>query len=110
MAPCIKAKASAESEHREESFVSTNPLIARQFAEVTFFSDHRSNLSQATVPTLIIQCSNDSIVPIEVGEYLHKHLKNSELYLIEAKGHYPHISQPKETTDIILNYLLNHTK
>ena len=94
----------------EESFVSTNPLIARQFAEVTFFSDHRSNLSQATVPTLIIQCSNDSIVPIEVGKYLHKHLKNSELYLIEAKGHYPHISQPKETTDIILNYLMKHTK
>ena len=97
------------TEELEESFASTNPLIARQFAQVTFFSDHRANLSQATVPSLIIQCSNDSIVPIEVGEYLHKHLKNSELCLMEAKGHYPHISQPKETTKIILNYLLKHT-
>lgn len=94
----------------EHSFVSTNPSIARQFAEVTFFSDHRSNLSQATVPALIIQCSNDSIVPIEVGEYLHKYLKNSELFIMEAKGHYPHISHPKETVSMITQYLMELPK
>lgn len=89
----------------EQRFVSTAPWIAREFAEVTFFSDCRTNLHKAATPTLIIQCSNDSIVPIEAGEYLHTHLKNSTFYLMEAKGHYPHISQPKETGEIILQFL-----
>ncbi|WP_431028489.1 alpha/beta fold hydrolase [Lysinibacillus sp. LZ02] len=94
----------------ETSFASGHPYIARQFAEVTFFSDQRASLSQVTVPTLIIQCSNDSIVPIEVGEYLHQHLKNSTFYLMHTKGHYPHISQPEETSEIILQYLVGVSK
>lgn len=94
----------------EESFVSTAPWIAREFAEVTFFSDHRPSLSKADTPTLIIQCSNDSIVPIEAGEYLHTHLKNSTFYLMEAKGHYPHISQPEETGEIIREFLQHHQR
>lgn len=92
----------------EESFVSTAPRVAREFAEVTFFSDYRSSLSKVTIPTLIIQCSNDSVVPIQAGEYLHKHLKNSTFYLMEANGHYPHISQPKETGKIIAEFLQSH--
>ena len=89
----------------EESFVSTAPYVAREFAEATFFSDCRASLSEADVPTLIIQCSDDSIVPIEVGEYLHGHLKNSTFRLLEAKGHYPHISQPEETGQLIKQFL-----
>lgn len=89
----------------QRSFISADPVITREFAEVTFLSDHRGSLAEAAVPTLILQCSDDSIVPIEVGEYLHKHLKNSELRLMEAKGHYPHISHPEETIALIQGYL-----
>ncbi|MFF3099746.1 alpha/beta fold hydrolase [Viridibacillus arvi] len=90
----------------ENSFVSTNPRVAREFAEVTFYSDYRESLPLLKVPTLIIQCSNDSIVPIEVGQYLNRCIENSILQIIEAKGHYPHISQPVETTNIIVDYLM----
>lgn len=89
----------------EHSFISTDPVIAREFAEVTFLSDNRSELSNSTVPTLIMQCSDDSIVPLQVGEYLHRNLQNSMLRLMEAKGHYPHISHPEETVAIISEYL-----
>lgn len=89
----------------ERSFISNDPVIAREFAEATFLSDHRRDLAEATVPTLIMQCSDDSIVPIEVGEYLHRHLKNSTLRLMEAKGHYPHISHPEETIELIQQFL-----
>lgn len=89
----------------ENSFASINPRIAREFAEVTFFSDCRSSLPLVQVPTLIIQCSQDSIVPIEAGEYLHKHLQNSTFEIINTRGHYPHMSDPLETTRIIMNYL-----
>jgi sigma-B regulation protein RsbQ len=89
----------------ERTFISGDPVIAREFAEVTFLSDHRAELAKSTVPTLILQCSDDSIVPIEVGEYLHRHLSNSTFRLLEAKGHYPHISHPEETITLINEYL-----
>ena len=98
------------SKDLERSFISGNPAIAREFAEVTFLSDHRSDLAKATVPTLIMQCSEDSIVPIEAGEYLHSHLKNSSFQLMEAKGHYPHISHPEETIRCIYEYLEGNNK
>ncbi|MDN8588448.1 alpha/beta hydrolase [Chryseobacterium mucoviscidosis] len=89
----------------EKSFCSRDPHIARQFAEVTFFSDCRDDLERASVPTLILQCSDDSIAPVEVGDYLHAHLKNSRLLQMTAKGHYPHLSQPEETSRFIKDYL-----
>ncbi|WP_042167804.1 alpha/beta fold hydrolase [Paenibacillus gorillae] len=93
------------TEELEQSFCSRDPRIARQFAEVTFLSDCRSSLSEATVPTLILQCSQDSIAPVEVGQYLHAHLKNSTLQQMAAKGHYPQLSHPDETTRLIKAYL-----
>ncbi len=62
-------------------------------------------MEKAVVPSLIIQCSVDSIVPLEVAHYLEKHLKNSVLKIIDARGHYPNLSQPVETSEIILRYL-----
>lgn len=89
----------------ETSFCSSNPAITRQFAEATFYSDHREDLFKVTVPSLIMQCSEDSIVPIKVGDYLHRHLRNSTLRLMKAKGHYPHLSHPEETVTIIKEYI-----
>lgn len=93
------------TEELEDSFVSIEPKIAREFAEVTFTSDYRNRLSNMPIPTFIIQCTDDSIVPIEVGQYLQSHLPNSTLTIMEAIGHYPHISQPEETARLIKNYL-----
>ncbi|MBJ6360180.1 alpha/beta fold hydrolase [Paenibacillus sp. GCM10012307] len=95
------------TEELERSFCSRDPHIARQFAEVTFMSDCRASLPDASIPTLILQCSEDSIAPVEVGNYLHNHLKNSTLRLMTAKGHYPHLSHPEETIQFIKEYLAN---
>lgn len=90
----------------EESFCSTDPTIATLFAKVTFYSDNRSDLPKVTVPSLILQCAEDAIAPTEVGHYLHKHLNQSTLQLMEATGHCPHMSHPKETIDLMQNYLV----
>ncbi|WP_127496608.1 alpha/beta fold hydrolase [Paenibacillus glycanilyticus] len=89
----------------EKSFCSRDPHIARQFAEVTFLSDCRPELASASIPTLILQCTDDSISPPEVGEYMHTQLKNSTLRHMKATGHYPHLSHPEETTQYIKDYL-----
>lgn len=96
---------SQNTKRLEDSFVSTNPRIARQFAEVTFFSDTRKYLQQLSVPTLIMQCANDSIVPVEVGTYLHEQISPSELVVLKTRGHYPHVSDTKLAADIIQQFL-----
>lgn len=95
----------ALSEELAESFCSTDPVIARQFAEATFFSDNRNDLSKVRVPSLILQCSEDIIAPKEVGDYLANKLKNSTLYVMNATGHCPHMSAPDETIALMRQYL-----
>ncbi|MBD1865387.1 MULTISPECIES: alpha/beta fold hydrolase [Trichocoleus] len=89
----------------ETSFCSTDPVIMRRFAEVTFFSDNRSDLPQVTVPSLILQCSEDAIAPTEIGHYLHRHLSESTLQMMQATGHCPHMSHPEEIIQLIQTYL-----
>jgi sigma-B regulation protein RsbQ len=88
-----------------DSFCSTDPLIANQFAKATFFSDNREDLSKLKTRSLILQCSEDIIAPLEVGNYLNKNLSNSVLKIMKAKGHCPHISEPDETISLIKEYL-----
>lgn len=87
------------------SFCSTDPVIAKQFAEVTFFSDNRKDVRNAPVPSLILQCSEDIIAPTNVGEYLAREMPGSKLVYLEATGHCPHMSAPEETIARILEYL-----
>lgn len=87
------------------SFCSTDPVIARRFAEVTFLSDNRADLPRLTVPSLILQCADDLIAPAEVGHYLHANLAGSTLHLLTATGHCPHLSDPDETVSVIQEYL-----
>lgn len=89
----------------ETSFCSTDPVIARCFAEATFFSDNRGDLAKVTIPSLILQCSEDAIAPLEVGQYTHRHLPESELRIMKATGHCPHMSHPQESVDLIKDYL-----
>jgi sigma-B regulation protein RsbQ len=79
------------------SFCRTDPEIARHFARVTFLSDNRADLPKLTVPSLILQCSEDAIAPQAVGEYVHRQIPNSELVLLQATGHCPNLSAPEET-------------
>lgn len=88
-----------------ESFCSTDPRTAREFAEAVFWSDHRAELPQITVPSLIVQCSDDDICPISVGEYMHRHIPRSTLRLMNVSGHLPHMSHPEETAALIKEYL-----
>jgi sigma-B regulation protein RsbQ len=92
-------------EELAESFCSTDPIIARQFAEATFFSDNRNDLAKSRVPSLILQCSDDIIAPMEVGVYLSTALPHSTLKIMKATGHCPHMSEPDETISLIKEYL-----
>jgi sigma-B regulation protein RsbQ len=89
----------------EQSFCSTDPHIARRFAKATFFADNRNDLAGTSVPSLVLQCSEDAIAPLEVGQYVARHLPGSTLRILKATGHCPHLSHPEETIQAIKDYL-----
>jgi sigma-B regulation protein RsbQ len=89
----------------QESFCSTDPKIARRFAEATFFSDNREDLPRVPVPSLILQCAEDAIAPVEVGSYMYRTTPSSTLKLMRATGHCPHVSHPEETIAAMKEYL-----
>ena len=99
------------SAEMEERFCALDPYIARQFAEVTFLSDSRALLPKITTPTLLLQCTDDAIAPLGVGEYLAAHIEGSVLRVMDATGHCPHLSQPDETAALIREFLsLRHER
>jgi sigma-B regulation protein RsbQ len=87
-----------------ESFCSTDPINARRFAEATFYADNRGDLAAVKVPSLIMQCSEDMVAPLEVGHYLADHLAGSTLRVMRANGHCPHMSHPEETIALMKEY------
>ena len=89
----------------EASFCSTDPVIARRFAEATFFADNRADAAASRVPSLIVQCADDAIAPQSVGEYLHRSMPGSTYRLLDVTGHCPHMSHPDETIGAIREYL-----
>jgi sigma-B regulation protein RsbQ len=95
----------ALTQELESSFCSTDPKIARQFAQATFFADNRADLAGVRVPSLVLQCSDDAIAPATVGEYVARNIPTSTLRYMKATGHCPHMSHPDETIEAIQEYL-----
>jgi sigma-B regulation protein RsbQ len=107
MAPAIMGRPDRPElgEELTNSFCRADPDIARRFAEVTFLSDNRADLAKLTAPSLVLQCSEDVIAPQQVGEYVHDHLPDSRLVLMQATGHCPNLSAPEETVAAIEAFL-----
>lgn len=57
------------------------------------------------LPTLILWCDHDRIVPLEVGIKLRRTLPNSTLRLVEECGHMPQEEQPASTLALIKGFI-----
>jgi sigma-B regulation protein RsbQ len=107
MAPVIMGHADRPELAAEltNSFCLTDPDIATEFARVTFHSDNRADLTKITIPTLILQCSEDVIAPVAVGEYMHRQMPNSKLVVLKATGHCPNLSAPEEVISAMRGFV-----
>jgi sigma-B regulation protein RsbQ len=108
MAPTIMANPDRPelAEELAESFCRVDPAVARHFARVTFTSDNRADLARVRTPALVIQSADDAIASRSVGEYVHRHLPDSELAVLDTSGHCPHLSAPGETVAAIRTFLM----
>ncbi len=92
-------------EELTNSFCRTDPDIAKEFARVTFNSDNRADLAKVTIPTLILQCCDDVIAPLAIGDYVHKQIPNSKLIVLKATGHCPNLSAPEEVISAMRGFV-----
>ncbi|WP_207429044.1 alpha/beta fold hydrolase [Pedobacter sp. SYSU D00535] len=88
-----------------QSLQSLRPDIALDVARTIFRSDFRSVLETVSLPVLLIQAQKDIAVPEEVAHYLNRHIKGSKLVLVDAEGHFPHISAPSEIIKAVTIFL-----
>ncbi|WP_030715880.1 alpha/beta fold hydrolase [Streptomyces sp. NRRL F-2580] len=107
MAPVIMGNAERPElgEELTNSFCATDPAMARVFARTTFLSDSRDDLKRVSVPTLVLDCTQDAIAPREVGAYVHQAIPGSTLVTLDATGHCPHMSAPEATNEAITGFL-----
>jgi len=89
----------------EASFCRMDPFLANHFARVTFLSDNRADLPKVKTRTLVLQCQRDVIAGTSVGEYVHEWLPNSQLVMMDATGHCPHMSAPLEVIKEVRTFL-----
>ena len=107
MAPVIMGNADRPelTEELVTSFCRSHKDIARDFAYLTFLSDNRADLKKLRTKSLILQCQEDVIAPIEVGRFMHQQVASSSLVVLEATGHCPNLSAPEETIRAMKEFL-----
>jgi sigma-B regulation protein RsbQ len=106
-APVVSGEASTGNVSGElsDSFCSTDPVVASVFAKATFFADKRADLPLMSRPSLILQNSKDALASIGVGEYMHSHLQNSTLKVLDVMGHCAHMSHPSLVIEAMREYI-----
>lgn len=87
------------------SFCSTDPIVAKTFANATFFSDHRGILKNIQCPVLILQSSADALAKVGIGKYMAANIVNSELVVVNAEGHCLHMTNHQEIIPTVMQFI-----
>ncbi|AQR63084.1 alpha/beta hydrolase [Brevundimonas sp. LM2] len=95
----------ADQDDWRDSVCRTDPDIAKQFARVTFESDHRADYQKLKTETLIIGCREDALAPADVGDFVNWAVKDSTLLTLETSGHCPHVTVPLRVIDAIRRFV-----
>jgi sigma-B regulation protein RsbQ len=107
MAPAIMGNPDRPElgEELTNSFCRTDPAIAREFARVTFLSDNRADLPKVKARTLILQCTEDIIAGMQVGDFVQRNIPGSKMVVLRATGHCPNLSSPDEVVAAIREFV-----
>lgn len=62
------------------------------------------------IPVCIITGANDTVVPADQSERVHKEIPNSEFHKILKCGHIPQEENPEEFISIVSNFIKNKVK
>lgn len=78
---------------------------AEVFGRVSFLSDFRDIIPQAKTETLVLQCDLDATVPVAAGKFVADKIPGSKYVSLNAQGHCPHITHPKQVVKVMNEFL-----
>jgi len=79
-------------------------IIRRDFAACDGF-DIMDQVSEISLPTLIIVGEKDIMTPMKYSKYLHDNIPNSTLHVIKKAGHSVMLEQPREFNTYVKNWM-----
>ena len=83
-----------------------NYTIASSVAEMItgrYFEDKK--LGKVQAPTLIVWGRDDLLIPLAMGERLHKGIAGSQMVVIDGTGHIPMVGKPAEFNTAVRKFL-----
>lgn len=97
--------ASAELVQKARDAMRRNGQAAlyRDFLSCSTF-DVMSQLSEISVPTIVICGREDKLTPVKYSEYLHTNIPNARLHVIERAGHMVMLEQPEALTQALRGF------
>jgi pimeloyl-ACP methyl ester carboxylesterase len=69
-------------------------------------ADQLNTIQSINIPVLILCGSEDKLCPVERHEMMHNMITDSDLKIINNAGHMPTLEQPRETTEVIKEWLM----
>lgn len=78
----------------EAGLTAFDARVLRRFTELTLRSDIRAILPSIDVPTRIVMCAGDAIVPPALGELMAAAMPRARCHVVDVAGHFPHITHP----------------
>jgi pimeloyl-ACP methyl ester carboxylesterase len=88
--------------------IGSDMLVAEHMQETfkrVVTDDVQGDTAQVKIPSLLIYGYNDTATPVQHGELLQSGLRHSELHVVPEAGHFVHLDQPKEVTNLIQEFL-----
>ncbi|WLD94418.1 alpha/beta fold hydrolase [Alkalihalobacillus sp. AL-G] len=67
--------------------------------------DYRKQFEHVKVPTLLCFGRAEKLIPVEAGEYLHKHIPNSELVIFENSCHCPFLEEADHFNEVVASFI-----
>ena len=69
-------------------------------------TDQLSTIQSMNIPVLIICGSEDKLCTVERHKMMHNMISDSDLKIINNAGHMPTLEQPRETTEVLKEWLM----
>ena len=66
---------------------------------------HPANYLSLTMPTLIVWCDSDKVIPLKEGEYLQSLMPNAELVVMKGVNHIPYLEDLDALMKIVMEFL-----
>ncbi len=91
-------------------FTNTKHIIKQGLIALAEREETCTTLSEIDIPTLIICGREDAVTLLAQSEYMHNHIKNSKLHIIENAGHVSNLEQRDEFNKALDEFLTGLTE